>query len=382
MQAPWMETSPFWPLESPDLRRRRVAIFSDALPERNGTGAYYEDLTAQLRPYVERIELFCPARRPRLLRLAVPMPGDPTQKLILPDLPRLTMQFHRLRPHVVVAVTPGPFGLLGLLHARNTGAAFLTGFHTDFERLAELYGDTFFYRLARGFLERSNKTLCSASDAVLVLNRDQASIVRRLGAREVEVMGTPLSAEFLEKPPLDPPTPLERVLFAGRLAPEKNLHVVVDAARELPQLQFTLAGDGPLRRSLERQTRCLPNVRLTGWLDRGRLREEMDAAGLLLLPSHFETFGTVALEAMARGRPALVSEDAGIHQWSVLSEALLVLKREASLTGVLRSLRTAPPTFWRSKAAAARAAAEALHGATLEQWADCVDRHAEARDVR
>jgi len=380
VQALWTAGSLLRPLESADLRRRRVAVFSDALPERNGAGSYYEDLVAQLRPYVDRIGMFRPARRPRPLRLALPLPGDPTQKLILPDVPRLARRLRRLQPDVVVSVTPGPFGLLGLYHARRSGAAFLTGFHTHFERLMELYGDTLFYRLARGFLETTNTALCSASDAVLVLNRDLAATVRRLGAREIEVMGTPLSPEFLEKPPLEPSGPLRNVLFAGRLAPEKNLEAVVEAARRLPHLRFTLAGDGPLRSRLERDARHLPNVRLTGWLERRRLREEMDAAGLLLLPSHFETFGTVALEAMARGRPALVSEGAGIHHWEVLSDALLVLERGACLASVLGELGAAPAAFWKQKAVAARAAAEALHAATLEQWADCVERYAEGRD--
>ncbi|MFP4541218.1 MAG: glycosyltransferase, partial [Opitutales bacterium] len=166
----------------PDPRRLRVAVFSDSLPERNGAGAYYADLVAQLEGEVGAIELFQPARTRRMLRLAVPLPGDPTQKLITPNVFRLRRQFQQMRPHVVVAVTPGPFGLLGLFFAKRHQAAFLTGFHTHFEALVKLYGGSLFFRLAFVYLEQVNKFLCRRSDAVIVNNRDLIPTVRRLGA--------------------------------------------------------------------------------------------------------------------------------------------------------------------------------------------------------
>lgn len=360
----------------PDVVARRVAIFSDALPERNGAGAYYEDLVVQLAPYVDRIEIFRPARRRRWLSVAIPMPGDPTQKLILPDVSRLVPGLDRLEPDLIVAVTPGPFGWLGLSCAWAYGTPFLLGFHTQFERLAQLYGSSLAYRLARDFLEGVNAILCRSSDAVLVHNGDLVDTVRKLGASRVEVMGTPIAPAFLEKPVEPIPAPLERVLFAGRLAPEKNLPAVLDAARRLPDLEFTIAGDGPLRGEIERRARLLPNVRTTGWIDRDALRHEMDAASLLLLPSHLETFGTVALEAMARGRPALVSAEAGIHDWAQLAGALFVLEPGVSLAAALHRLRGLPPVEWRRRSVAARMAAESFHRGTIQQWVACIDRYA------
>lgn len=354
----------------------RVGIFSDSLPERNGAGAYYADLAAQLRPELKAVELFQPANTRRLLRLAFPLPGDPTQKLITPNIFRLYRQFRRLRPHVVVAVTPGPFGLLGLLFARRYKTGFLTGFHTQFEELMRLYGDTLFYKIAFRYLEGVNKILCRRSDAVIVNNRSLIPTVERLGAPRAEVMGTPLARNFLEQPPVPPPARLERVLFAGRLAPEKNLPAVIEAARALPQLSFVVAGDGPLRAELEAAAAQLPNLSLTGWLGRDELRAEMDRASVLLLPSHLETFGTVALEAMARGRPALVAERAGIHDWESLRGALFTLKSSETLATALARMLELPDAHWADKAAAAREAARALNHETVRQWAGCVSRYA------
>lgn len=353
----------------------RVAIFSDALPERNGAGAYYEDLAAQLRPRLGALELFQPRPRKRLPRMALPLPGDPTQKVITPNVPRIRRDFRRLQPHLVIAVTPGPFGMLGLYHARRSGCGFLSAFHTHFEGLVELYGDTLIMRLARGYLKAVNGLLFRSSDAVLVNNAGLIPTVQRLGARRVEVMGTPLANTFLDTRPVPPPERLQQVLFAGRLAPEKNLPSILKAAEALPWIRFVIAGDGPLRGELEQAATRLPNLQLTGWLGRKALRDQMDAASLLILPSHMETFGTVALEAMARGRPALVAAEAGIHRWPGLDQALFSLEPGTTLAQRLDELTALPAQVWRDKAHQAHAAASALHAHTLDQWVDFTEQY-------
>jgi glycosyltransferase involved in cell wall biosynthesis len=355
-----------------DPRKLRVAIFSDSLPERNGAGAYYTDLAAQLDSEVEAIELFQPVLKKRAWNFALPLPGDATQKLLTPNVFRLRRQFRQLRPHLVVAVTPGPFGLLGMYFARRSKAGFITAFHTHFEGLVQMYGNSLFFRIAFKYLEFVNRILCKGAQTVLINNAELTETVRGLGGRRVDIMGTPLSRAFLEPPMVAPSGGLEQVVFAGRLAPEKNLPAVMEAAKALPDIRFVFAGDGPLRKQLEAQAQQLPNVRLTGWLDREALRQVVDQSSLLLLPSHMETFGTVALEAMARGRPALVAANAGIHSWEVLSPALFVLAKDQPIAAALRELRELPASVWQEKAAAARHAAESLNRDTIQQWAGFV----------
>lgn len=358
-----------------DPRRLRVAIFSDSFPERNGAGAYYSDLSVQLRPELEALEMFQPVVKKRMLRFALPLPGDSTQKLITPNIFRLTRQFRELRPNLVIAVTPGPFGLLGLYLAKRSRTGFITAFHTHFEGLVRMYGNSLFFRVAFWYLEQVNKILCRASKTVLINNEHLEATVARLGAKNVDIMGTPLSRAFLEPPLKHPPGTLETVIFAGRLAPEKNLPAVMEAVKALPGIRFVIAGEGPLRAKLEAEAATLPNLRLTGWLDREALCRELDEASLLLLPSHMETFGTVALEAMARGRPALVAENAGIHNWKILEDSLFTLRKDESLADTLRKLSGLPAETWAAKATAARSAAESLHHQTIDQWVGFVSRY-------
>lgn len=351
-----------------DPRQLRLAIFSDSLPERNGAGAYYQDLAVQLRPEIGGLELFQPIGKHPLLKYALPLPGDSTQKLITPNIPRLWKQFKSFQPHLVVSVTPGPFGLLGLYLARSSQTGFITAFHTHFEGLLQLYGDTLFFRVAVWYLKQINRILCSRSATVLVNNDGLMTTVRDLGAPRTDLMGTPLSPHFLDPPMVPPRHALRRVLFAGRLAPEKNLSAITEAVEALPDLEFVMAGDGPLRRKMEAVAARCPNLRLTGWLGREALRKEMDDADLLLLPSHLETFGTVALEALSRGRPALVAEAAGIHQWTLLKGALYVLHNGESVATRLQELRLLPREELTEKAIAARTAAETLNEQTIDEW--------------
>lgn len=362
----------------PDPARLRVAIFSDSFPERNGAGAYYYDLAKQLAPELEKLVVFQPVVKKRLLmKFALPLPGDSTQKVITPNAVRIRREFKELNPHLVIAVTPGPFGLLGLYLARRAKTGFITAFHTHFEGLVQLYGDTLFFRTANWYLEQVNKILIKPSATVLINNDSLIPTVKNLGARKTDLMGTPLSSAFLEDPVVPPAPKLEQILFAGRLAPEKNLEVVIEAVRQLPHIRFVMAGDGPLRKKMAAVAAECPNLRLTGWLDRESLRKEMDACSLLILPSHMETFGTVALEAMARGRPALVAESAGIHQWTVLKDALISFRLHDSMPHTLARIAEYPAEYWQAKALAARKAAEQLNRETIVQWVGFVRQYAQ-----
>lgn len=364
------------PSASSDPAPLRVAFFSDSLPERNGTGAYYHDLLAQLTPRVEAAEAFQPLVMERHPLLSWPMPGDPSQRLVTPNLRRIARAYHQLRPDIVVSITPGPFGLLGLYHAKRSKAAFITAFHTDFEQLARIYWNPLSRRFASAFLNSANRLLCKRSAVVLVNNSHLRQDVEAFGAPEVEVMGTPIQPMFLEKPLRPYPETLQRICFAGRLAPEKNIDRIIDAAAKLPEIEFLIVGDGPLRKELEVLAHGLKNVTFCGWQSREALIDLIDQCALLLLPSKIETFGSVALEAMARGRPALVSSNAGIQDWPQLQEGLFAYDQERPLVDAVREILALPKENLKQKADAARAAAEGLNNQTIRQWIDVLKKYA------
>ncbi len=360
--------------------RLRIAFFSDSLPERNGTGAYYHDLVDHLRDRVEAAQVLQPLPKRRFNAVTVPLPGDRTQQLALPDPFRLRRHIDALAPHLVVSVTPGPFGLMGMRLARRCQSGFISAFHTDFAALAALYWGPVKKQLGSRALGAANRRLCRRSSAVLVNNSELIEPVRALGAPRVEVMGTPIERVFLATTPPPPPRGPDPVVFAGRLAAEKNIDAILDAARRRPWQRFIIAGDGPQRERVVDAAATTANLEYRGWLSRAALCDLLDEAGLVILPSRFETFGSIALEAMVRHRPVLVTRNAGIHDWPQVADSVCALEADEALSDALTRLDRASAEQWADRGARGRRGALQLHHETIEQWLAVLQRHARAGD--
>lgn len=106
-------------------------------------------------------------------------------------------------------------------------------------------------------------------------------------------------------------------VFCGKLQAKKHplelLQAFADAVRQGAAAHLLIVGDGELRRECERliQASGLP-VSLAGFLNQSEVVEAYLAADCLVLPSDYgETWGLVVNEAMACGRPAIVSNQVG-----------------------------------------------------------------------
>jgi glycosyltransferase involved in cell wall biosynthesis len=112
------------------------------------------------------------------------------------------------------------------------------------------------------------------------------------------------------------------VICVARLAPEKNLGILLEAmARlvsssfKLPKLHLLLVGDGPWRPTLEHQVRMLRlPERVTFAGTRTDIPELLEASDLFCLPSRTEGLGIAVIEAMAAGLPAVVSRVGGLPE--------------------------------------------------------------------
>lgn len=356
-------------------RALRLVFVCDAYRGRNGTGTYYPDLVAQLQYRVADLALIQPDPDGDTSMASIPLPGDTTQRIAFPGSGEIERAMERVRPHVVVAATPGPYGLAAARAARRHGSALLSGHHTDFLELLALYWGPVRRALALPVLRHLQYRLWRASDAVLVNAGDVSENLRALGARRVEVMGTPLPAEMIRADGDDPPGRLRRVCFIGRLAPEKRVDRVIDAARACPGVQFVVAGDGPSRAQVARAAAELPNLLLRSWLPRIEVCELLDASDLLVLPSESERFGSIALEALCRGRPALVSAAAGIHDWPELRPGLFTLQPEEALGQAITSIRALPPGELARAGREGRRAAWDFHARTVAGWIRTLERY-------
>ncbi len=367
-----LESQPRARVEALGIEDLRLAIASDAAPERNGVGAYYEDLIGYLKPRVSQIELFSPTIEDGVWNAGVvlPMPGDTTQKLCFPNVYTLRRDLADLDPHVMIIPTPGVYGVSGAFLAARRGIPVLTGFHTSFEQLAELYWHgSLTGRVFLQYIDKTHRYLIRKSAAVMVNSSDMEAEARSIGARDVVRIGTPLSRLFATHPVAPYGGDFGNLLFAGRLAAEKNIASIVEAARQLPSLTFRIAGDGPLRATVEAAAHELPNVHYLGWLSREELRDQVDACDGLLLPSHFESFGTIALEAMSRNRVVIVSRAAGITDWEPLTCGLEIIG-DGGLIASLKRLIEIGADGRRALAQRAHDAAHGFNEENLRGWED------------
>ncbi|EKF75232.1 hypothetical protein A11A3_04610 [Alcanivorax hongdengensis A-11-3] len=353
-----------------DTKDLRILFVVDAIKGRNGVGAYFQDLAAHLKNHVARVELVQPCmQQPHPCQGAsMPIPGDPTQRLFFPKIRELSALVWEMKPHVIVIPGPGIFSLAGYWIAKKWGIPVCVTFQTDYNRLVELYWGERLARLAGGLLNWGNRTLFRGSAAAATICASMIAQARAAGARNPQLVGTPLAAEFVQTPVRSLSDSVERVCYVGRLAAEKNIESFLALAERRPDLQFEVAGDGPLRGKVESACRSLGNLTFHGWCSRAQVVDILDRSQVLVLPSAVEAFGTVALEAMARERLVITTPACGINEWPALAQGLWVMHQGESLADTLARMQRLSPVTRREKACQARRAALAMNEDAIGHW--------------
>jgi glycogen(starch) synthase len=132
------------------------------------------------------------------------------------------------------------------------------------------------------------------------------------------------------------------VLMVGRLVYEKGFHLALDAlapvVRRLGNVRFVVAGTGTAEAELKRQARRLRLSRhgtFLGWVGDDRLHALYRIAQVCIVPSIYEPFGIVALEAMASGCLCVVADTGGLRE-VVPADGTAGLRFPARDAGALR----------------------------------------------
>jgi glycosyltransferase involved in cell wall biosynthesis len=132
--------------------------------------------------------------------------------------------------------------------------------------------------------------------------------------------------------------------FVGRLTRQKGVDVLLRAFAQvetrLPDARLVLAGDGPDRPALAELARSLGlrRVLFLGW--RSDIADIMADVSLLAVPSRWEGFGLVALEAMALGKAVVAARVSALPEIVVPEETGLLVSSgsEAELAEAMLSL--------------------------------------------
>lgn len=135
-------------------------------------------------------------------------------------------------------------------------------------------------------------------------------------------------------PPSQPPF----VLFAGRHIRDKGVDLLPEAfeltRRQLPEVRFVVAGDGPMRAHLEAECVRLglsEAVDVVGFVSDGELSRLLAEASCVVVPSRREGYGFMVVDAMGKGTPVVTT---------AFDENLAVDHIESGRNGLIAS----PPT--------------------------------------
>ncbi|MCK0715920.1 glycosyltransferase family 4 protein [Chromohalobacter sarecensis] len=307
----------------------RVALVSETwAPEINGVAHTLGHLAHHLATRHVNLQLVRPrprqggregrAERDMQVR-AFSLPGYADVNVGSPDWRRLARLWQESRPDVVYIATEGPLGWAALATARHLSIPVVGGFHTNFDQ----YAANYHLRWATGIVSAGLRYFHNRCQMTLVPTRAQAERLYQRGFQRVNVLGRGIDAQRFSPERRDAQLRNQWgadkgdpvVLYAGRLAAEKNMPLLVRTLRALqeahPTLRTVLVGDGPERQHLEHQ---LPEAIFTGFLSGENLARHYASADMFLFPSHSETYGNVVPEAMASGLPVVAFDQAAASE--------------------------------------------------------------------
>jgi glycosyltransferase involved in cell wall biosynthesis len=334
-----------------------------------GVGRHVLDLSAIMRRLGVDVTVACPAVRQdarqdtafvdRLQQAGVPVAIVPMRRSIDPlaDL----RAYHRLASEIgrggygVVHTHSSKAGVLGRLAARRAGVPAIVHTPHAYAFLGAANRLAFWsYRAVERWLghHASHAVICVSASERALAQSECIAPPQRLVLIENAIDRSPFvppqnGAATKEALGLDPARPV--VGFVGRLATQKGLEYLVEAARlvadQSREACFVLVGEG----ELEGRLRCLianyrlqDRVLLAGY--RPDIGQAMAALDIFVLPSLYEGLAYTLLEAMAAGRAVIASDVIGNRDLIRPGETgVLVPPRDArALAGAIAHLLSSP----------------------------------------
>jgi glycosyltransferase involved in cell wall biosynthesis len=328
LEAPEIDVEDF-PVHRQALR---VAVVTETYPpEVNGVSMTVARVVTGLHRRGHELQLIRPRQRgagdgtpaaPRfdeVLMRGLPVPRYPQLRMGVPSKRQLVRLWSLRRPDVVHIATEGPLGWSALQACRHLQLPVTSDFRTNFHAYSRHYGVGWLRKPIMAYLRKfHNATLCTMVPTEALRHDLQACGLRglRVVSRGVD---TALFDPAQRSPALRAAWGAGQdtlvVLCVGRLAPEKNLGLLLRAFEGLSArtagARLVLVGDGPLRSELAQ--RC-PGAVFTGQRTGEDLAVHYASADFFIFPSMTETFGNVVTEAMASGLPVLAFDHAAAAQ--------------------------------------------------------------------
>ena len=309
----------------------RIAVVTETYPpEVNGVAMTISRMVEGLQRRQHQIQLIRPRQSRRdnaaygpqfeeVLQRGVAIPRYDNLKMGLPAKQALLRLWSVKRPDIVHIVTEGPLGWSALSAANKLRIPCSSDFHTNFHSYSKHYGIGWLRKPIVSYLRRfHNRAGCT-----MVPTAAMAEQLRQGGYRGLRIVARGVdtrlfhprkrSAALRLEWRVTPQQPV--VLYVGRLAPEKNLPLVVRAFAAMkvvrPDARLVFVGDGPQRATLQS---AHPDCHFAGMRIGEDLAAHYASGDVFLFPSTTETYGNVTVEAMSSGLAVIAYDYAAAAQ--------------------------------------------------------------------
>lgn len=161
-------------------------------------------------------------------------------------------------------------------------------------------------KLSRQITEFAERLLSKVTDRIICISKNELdnAIRARIDETRLVVVNNGIA---LDRPVADPdlfewPSKKLKVLFIGRLDKQKGYDILLETARQLQgEIEVRIIGTSVVGKS--ENIELPPNVTLLGWMNQSQIEANLQTTDLVVIPSRWEAFGLVALEAMRAAKP-------------------------------------------------------------------------------
>lgn len=303
----------------------KISFVTDTYsPQLNGVATTLTSLVGGLRSLGHQVDVIIPSALSapeETIRIpSVAFPRYPEVRIGLPAGAKLRSKWTNDRPDVIYVAIETPLGASAVSAARSLKIPVAAGFHTNFQHYMVHYQLKFLERATMPYLRwihnRANLTFVPTLEMMVELEKRGIRNLVHLPRGVDTTLFSPSKRDHNVRSQWGADDSNQVGIYVGRMAPEKNLPLVVKTFREIrnrnPEFIGVFVGEGP---KLEELKIRYPEFIYTGKQRGEELAKSFASADMFIFPSLTETFGNVTLEAMSSGLAVLAFDHAGARQY-------------------------------------------------------------------
>ncbi|MEW6528788.1 MAG: glycosyltransferase [Candidatus Micrarchaeota archaeon] len=311
----------------------KLAFFTDSyLPNIDGVVSYIVNYKQLFEKMGHEVYIFAPGTKkqkdenkdPRVHYFSsTSFKPYPDYRIALFPFVSATNMIKEIRPDIIHSHGIATTGIAAFRSAKKINAPAIVSFHTMVseathylteKKSLQSFLESVAWRYIEWYYSNFDRVIAPSNFSKTILEKHNIkNVVLKPSGIDTNIFCHEVECEFISKKyKINGPI----VLYVGRLAMEKNLSLLIDAAQKvinkIPSVKFIIGGKGPAEEyytNLVKNSGLSENFIFPGFIPNNELPALYCAADVFAFPSAFDTQGLVVLEAMASGTPAVVPKN-------------------------------------------------------------------------